>query len=231
MVKRSVSRERYVVAAIITGLIFLLGLSLGFLLNDQRVQLLTKESRLQELDFKSLQLQYLLINDLTGRSVNTCNVLRVTLEESIKSLDESLERLETYQQNTPFDSEELFMLQRLYIQDNLRYWQFAERAKNECDMEFVSILYFFSQEKCSACPDQGVILTYYKKKFGDNLLVFPIDIDMEASEPLITLVRENYDVQKYPAIVIADTAFSGRVVGQVELGAIICNGFESHPEC
>ena len=58
--KRSISLERYIIAGVITFLIFTLGLSLGFVLDQKRVSWIEETSNEQELDYKSLQLQYLL---------------------------------------------------------------------------------------------------------------------------------------------------------------------------
>ena len=57
--ERKISKEKYILAALLTLLIFSLGLTLGILLDSVRLQKSEKLSKQQEVDYGSLQLQYL----------------------------------------------------------------------------------------------------------------------------------------------------------------------------
>ena len=113
--------------------------------------------------------------------------------------------------------------------DNLNYWLFAKKTKEKCDLDVVNILYFYSEKNCQTCPDQGVILTYFKKTFGDKLLVFPIDVDYELNEPVITILKKQYDVTMYPTTIIEDQKYEG-IIHNEELKKIICDSFKYEKE-
>ena len=95
----------------------------------------------------------------------------------------------------------------------------------------LSILYFFSREFCKICPNQGVILSYFKEIFDEDILIFPIDADLKEDEPIISLLESVYDIVAYPTIIIDETAYR-RIVPKDELGKIICELYKTeHPDC
>ncbi|MBI2564871.1 hypothetical protein HYV79_02675 [Candidatus Woesearchaeota archaeon] len=231
VVQRVISSRRYLLAGVITLLIFSLGLTLGFLFDFARTKMLEQKNQIQELDYKSLQLQYLMLSSFESTN-KTCDLLRLTLDDSIKSLHQSLEKLTSYKEQTNINSEQYSILHRQYVQDNIQYWQFVLKTKEKCSFDVVPILYFFSSDLCEACPDQGVILTYFKKIFGDKVLVFPLDIDLEEKEHLLLLLRSSYGVTEYPALIIENLVLQGKVVPKNELQLIICSFFkQDQPEC
>jgi hypothetical protein len=90
----------------------------------------------------------------------------------------------------------------------------------------VTVLYFYSEEKCPQCSNMGVLLTYYKKKLDQKLLIFPINIDLEKDEKIITLLRKRYEVYSLPTIIVEDSKFEG-FLDKSELGKLICSNFQA----
>lgn len=113
--------------------------------------------------------------------------------------------------------------------DNLKYLILSKRTKEECDLDVVNIIYFYSSNYCPTCPDQGVILTYFKKIFGDKLLIFPIDVDYAEKEPMVSILLNQYGVSKYPSLIIEADKHSG-LVSNVKLKKIICDSFKNEKE-
>ena len=58
---RTISTDKYIIAGIITALIFGLGLTLGLILEDARYGLVQQVNQDQEVRYQSLQLQYLFL--------------------------------------------------------------------------------------------------------------------------------------------------------------------------
>lgn len=227
MVTRKIELKTYFTVGIITLLIFSLGIALGVIIDNERVRNIEQKSKEQELQQQSLQFQQLYISSLEAEK-SACPVFKVTLTNSLNDLGESLERLEQYSKDSNVNKKEFDFLTRDYILDNLRYWLFARKTRELCDMDFVEILYFFS-DKCNNCPDQGVILTYYKKIFKERLLVFPINVDYESEEKSIKMLRERYNVTELPAIVVKDMPYKG-VVQKEPLKEVICSSFQTEQE-
>jgi len=229
--RKKISTEKYILAAIFTALIFGLGLTLGFIFNNERVKWMQDVKNQQDIDYSSLQLQYLYLTGLK-ESGESCAVLQNALETSVSDLAYSLERFQEYKKGDTGINDQLKSIERRYILDNFKYWLFAKKAKDDCEnIDLVNILYFYSENGCSICPSQGVVLTYYKKKFGENVLVFPINVDLEKNERMITIIKSRYNITSYPSIVVGDETYKG-IMDKDELGKIICGSFKKErPEC
>ena len=222
---RQIYLRTYIIVGFISLLVFSLGFLLSVLIDDQRIVRVEKATKVQELNYKSLQFQQLYLNTLTGNT-ESCPVFELSLQSSINTLTDSLERMEAYKVSANFNHAEFSELARTYVLDNLRYWLFAKKTKELCSLDFATVLYFYSDEKCSICPDQGVILSYYKKLLGDRLLVFPINTDLEGSEASIAMLKKRYNVTSYPTIIVEESKYEG-VVSKSDLMPIVCGSFKT----
>ena len=197
---RNLSRDKYIIAGVITLGVFFLGLFLGLAIEGKRVNYIESVSRKQNLDFSSLQLQYAFIDEMSQEK--NCLAVQKTFEQNINNLESTRTRLENFDTDATLNKNEFDILKNEYILAQIRYWMLAERTRKLCGSDVVSILYFFSDEKeCLDCDRQAFILTYLKKRFKDKLLIFSFDSKFE-SEPMITLLKKTYNVTTYPTIII-----------------------------
>jgi len=204
---RTLSRDKYIIAGIITLGIFLLGLFLGLAIEGKRVNYIESLSREQNLAFSSLQLQYAFIDQLSQEK--NCIAVQKTFEDNINNLESTRIRLENFDRDATLNKAELDILKNEYILAQIRYWLLAERTKKLCGTDIVTVLYFFSDEKeCPDCEEQAFVLTYLKKKFKDKLLIFSFDSKFEA-EPMVAILKKTYNVKSYPALVIEGKLASG----------------------
>lgn len=229
MVTRRISKDKYLLAGFITFLIFALGLTLGMVLDNARLKALEYDAREQEIDFASLQFQYLYLTSIDTEG-ESCPVLRTALDKSVAELGKTLDHLEEYKKDSKINLKSYTLVGRKYLLDNLQYWFFAKKSKQKCEIDLVNILYFYSNENCEICSDQGVLLTFFKKLYGEQLLVFPIDIDLESEEPLITIMKSRYDINEYPTLVIEDTKYEG-MQNKEKLSQLICSSFKNEELC
>ena len=224
---RQIYLRTYVAVGFIAFLIFSLGFLISAQIDNERISRVERDTQLQELNYKSLQFQQLYINTLTNNT-ESCPVFELSLQSSINTLTDSLERMEAYKSSATFSQDEFDDISRTYVLDNLRYWLFAKKTKELCSLDFVTIMYFYSDTNCGICPDQGVVLSYFKKMFGDRLLVFPINADLEGTEASIPMLQKRYNVTEYPTIIVGEEKYSG-VISKSELLPIICSSF-AHQE-
>lgn len=233
VVERKHSTYKYIIAGLLTLLVFGLGITLGMILDNERVQWLEEREDQRDLDYESLQFQYHYLSTLAKTS-ESCKVLKTTFENSVKDLDITLDKLLKYKRGSDMNTKDYERLQRRYILDNIEYWLFANQAKKECEnVDLVTILYFYSGKHCTRCSEQGVSLTHYKKIFEEKLLVFPIDIDLEELEPMITILKSQFDIidTSIPTMIIEEEKFED-VVYMEDLGKLICGSFKELPaEC
>lgn len=229
MVNRKISKEKYFLAAIITLAIFIFGLILGFVIDDWRLNFTQQSVKEQEVNYMSLQFQHLILTSLMNDN-KSCPVLHTTLNNAVKQLSRSLEEYQSYSEDTTLNAQDYLLVGRRYLLDNLRYWFLAKKSKESCNIDLVNVLYFHSLKDCSSCPDQGTILTYFKKIYGERVLIFPINTDLEEHEPLITILKSWYNITTYPSLVISDEKFEGMLSKDV-LGGIICDTFMDKSLC
>ncbi len=220
MVARKLSTKRYVVAGIITTLVFVLGVSLGIIFENARVVHNEELLKDQEASIASLQLQYFYISEMQN-SNDVCPVLTTALTDSIERLGESLEKVEQTIADNKINYNEKKRIQRIYMQDNIRYWLFSKTVQEKCNSNVLNILYFFSED-CDVCPNQGVVLSYFKKIYQDKILIFPINTDID--EDMINLIKIQFNVTTYPTLIINDQKFQG-IVKKDQLNSILCNAF------
>ena len=225
--ERKISIDKYVIAGVITFLIFALGLTLGLILEGERYDNIEEINNEEEVKYNSLQLQFLFLTSLN--SENNCPVLATTLKKAIRDLDESLSQVIAEEEGSQGSSKRKLIVQRRYIIDNLRYWLLAQESEKKCDLNIVPILYFYTEE-CESCPNQGTILTYFKKLFGERVLVFPINLNLREEESLIEIMMTQFEIEKYPSLVINNKKYEG-VVKKEQLQKIICSSLKDAEEC
>lgn len=224
---RKISKDKYIVAGVITFLIFMLGLTLGFVIEDHRYNLIEEINMEQEVEYISLQSQYLYLQAFGN--YNNCPVLSTTLKETVEDLSNSLSRVIAFEEENEISDIRKDLVMRRYILDNLRYWLLAKESKEKCNLDIVPILYFYSTD-CPSCPNQGTILTYFKQLFEEQLLVFPINLDLRNQEPMVEIMVSQFNVSKYPTLIIDNKKFEG-VVKRDQLKEVICDSLKESKEC
>lgn len=225
----SFSRRRYVLAALLTALVFSLGLFLGLFVEGQRVDFIQQQSYEQALDFSSLQLQYEYIDQLAQEG--NCEALASSFDKNINTLESTRNRLENYYQSAQANRDDFQSIRREYTLAQLNYWLFSKKYEDLCNTDSVTILFFYEDTAdCTNCDDQGFVLSYYKGIFQDSLLNFAIDAE-GTDEPMIDILKSTYNITSYPSLVVQDTKYEG-FVGRDELRDIICSEFStSHDVC
>ena len=221
---RKISTSKYIIAGILTFLIFSLGLCMGIILEEERYNWAEEINQEQDVEYLSLQLQYLFLTNLPdlqeNNSKNSCAVLTTSLQESVNDLSDSLAKIVEYEENNGLPDEKFTLLKRRYTLDNIRYWMLAEQATSKCQMDFVRILYFYTEE-CKDCPSQGTVLSYYKALLEDELLVFPIDQSLAAEEPLVQILIDLHNIESNPSVVINEDVYTG-YINKASLGPLLC---------
>jgi len=206
---RELNKKRYFIAALLTLFVFIFGLMLGLVIEGKRLQYIESVNRIEKLDYSSLQLQYAYIDQLSQEK--NCDAVSKTFERSVKSLIETSERLENYQKNANINKEEFTILKREYILAQLNYWLLAQKTKEICNRDLVTILYFYSVDKeCPNCEEQAFVLTYLKNEFKDKLLIFALD-STYTDEPMIEMLKDQYGISRYPSLIIEGNVFEGFV--------------------
>ncbi|MBS3118759.1 hypothetical protein J4417_03715 [Candidatus Woesearchaeota archaeon] len=229
MLQRKISKGKFIFAFLATCAIFALGLLLGLVIEGKRINYTNQAYQSHEVNFISSQLQYDYLLSLKDQT--SCPTVYNGLDSNLFNLDKTREKIEIYSQDNKINQEEFELLKRQYTLEELRYWFLAGHVKEVCGKGMVRILYFYSDdETCPGCGEQGFVLNYLKKKFGQQLLIFSIDEKM--NEPLIELLKGQYNVVKYPTLIIEGAkADSDNFVAKDDLLKRICYYSEDRENC
>ncbi len=185
-------------AIVISALLFTGGILTGYTINKGRLSSIEKDMREITKLVENFQLQFLFF-DVLGEN-STCPLLSATLSDINDESYEIGSKLTSYGSESEIqDYNEYMDLKKEYSRLLVGYWLLANKLKRSCRSDTKTIIYFFSK-KCSRCDDQGFILTYLKRKYKENLLIFALDADLD--EPSLQTLKIHYNVTIYPSLII-----------------------------
>jgi len=199
MNRKKFNVRRYFLVLLITTMIFVSGMLLGYYLNSQKMNDL--DSLQKDLATSSLDndLQYSLIEEAPCNYVNSTLVI-----EELYVLSTKLDFMESIL--GPKNSE-VIRLKKYYSLLQIRYWLFMNKINADCHKNINTIIYFYSNEgDCPSCEEQGYILTYIRRKYP-NVQVYSFDINLNLNS--LDALKMRFNVDKAPFLVINDESFSG----------------------
>lgn len=220
---RKISYSYYLISINIVIILLILGAIIYVVVDNKRVLYKQDEYDYLDTNYLSLQLQYTLLNEIIDNPQTSCSALNSALDDSTSDLGYSLDKLLQYQKES-INDQQFENLKRKYTLDNVKYWIFAKKAKALCNLDKVIVMYFYD-EKCTICPDQGVVLSYYKTKYKENILVFPFDTTDAKKEPILKMIMSVYNITTYPTLIIGDNKYEG-IIHNEKLGNIFADEFE-----
>lgn len=215
-VKRKLSIKKYLLAFVLTIIIFSGGIVAGILLENARLQFAQQSTLEEKVNLRSLQLQQQFIQSGSA----DCPTLHKILDNSINELGRKNELIVDYEQRAILNDKEFQLQRRDYFLTEIQFYLIAKEIEQKCQKQSVKILYFYDRDKYET---QGDILGYLKKRFGPDLLIFSFDVEF-IEEPMIHILLTSYNITTFPAIVIEDTIFEGHKKVE-ELKAEICKTF------
>lgn len=220
-----IKKRRYVLAGILTVMVFVLGLLLGLVIEGKRVELVQDASEEAKVAISSLQLQYAFIDQLS--QIGNCADFMNAFGKNVENLETARIKLSNYQEQSTVNRKEFDLLYRNYITSQVQYLLLSMKAKKLCNSDTVSVQYFFSKD-CKSCDDQSFILTFLKQKFGQRLFIFGFDTSFK-SEPLLNLMVSAYNVTDFPTLVIENRKYAG-FMSNDNLTSTICGLYEAAPD-
>lgn len=127
---RKINKRLYLVAAGITAVIFLFGLSVGIVIESERVDYVEGNKEKERVDYESLQVQYLYLSYLsTSERNDSCEAFTATLNRYIKRMDDTRLKLEDYIQKGNVYTEDFQLLKREYIQSQMNFLILSKKQK------------------------------------------------------------------------------------------------------
>ena len=187
-----------IIAIIITTLLFMGGVFTGLTISKQKLG--TLEERMLDIttDIQNFQLQFLFFDVLGDKAA--CPLLSATLADINQDSYDVGIRLTNYDPNKELEAlEDYTTLKKEYSRLLIGYWLLSNKLGDSCEEGTNTIVYFYS-ENCVDCDNQGFVLDYLKRKYGNRVLIFALDADLD--EPSVQTLKEYYQIEKYPGLII-----------------------------
>lgn len=189
---------------------------------EETLEFLENYVRVLDSNLKNMQLEQLFVETLTHDDL--CRFSTITMNDLVQELGVYWSmlpsRLEEYERNNVL-SEQYLELKDQYTLLSIRAWILARNNYKKCNTDLVPGLYFYSVE-CPECIEQGEELDKLKSEFanmGKDFIVFTVDSASTSS--LIKHLKDYYNINSTPAVVINDVTFQGRLFSVGELAGAL----------
>lgn len=188
-------------AAIITLIVFSLGVGLGYLLENSRISEIQKEFKQVEIEWADAKLQNLYYFQLLNPSY--CDsAIRSNLEFADRIYQQGL-KLEQYEKSNKL-SDEMFYEKQRYALLKLEFWMNSIILKEKCNAKYNNVVYFYKDKptitEASSQDTQSKILTELKNKYAEKVMLIPLPIDMNIVT--INIILDTYTIEEAPTIFI-----------------------------
>lgn len=216
--ERTISTKKYLLAFVLTLIIFAGGIFIGVLFENVRLSYSQQTILNEKVNLRSLQLQQ---NYIDSRLAD-CTTLNHILEVNINELGKKMAEVIDYEKRALLNSEEFNLQLQDYFLTEIQFLLTSQEIDKKCDKKNLKILFFYDEDKYDT---QGDILGYLKKIFGARMLIFSFDSNFK-QEPMINILLTSHKITSFPTVVIEGKAYQGhREVG--ELMEIVCKEFGS----
>lgn len=198
---RGARTRSYVVAFLITALLFATALYASEYFNSRRVADIQTTQDNISIDILSLETQFDLLAEHSCQDISENSVL----SSEIQPLAQRLSYLEGQQS---VDKQEVLRLKRYYSLLEIKDYLLMQQVAQKCALKPVFILYFYSNAgDCEDCEAQGYALTGLSEKYPP-LRVYSFDYNLGLSA-LQTLIDIHDVKDELPALVINGKTYYG----------------------
>ena len=196
-----ISVKIYVKAAILTAMVFIAGIAIGWYLDESRISFV--QSKLDELQisFSNLALEEEFYNVMKFDKDSLCRIYIQKANELALQAGKLGSYLETFREVNRFSLYDIEKLKEKYFVLNLQLWLYMKRLREECDYNATTILFFYtSAQRCNDCIAQGIVLDQLKKKMPEKYMIFALDVDSKLG--IVNAIKTYFNVTTVPTIII-----------------------------
>ncbi|MBI2523058.1 hypothetical protein HYW19_01590 [Candidatus Woesearchaeota archaeon] len=198
----------FIIAAVITVMLFISIYSFNLFLNTQRERVVVE--RMKDVLEEYQEIQALsLMSDVFGKDM-TCLSLESRLAQMDKTLWDTGVKIDRYREATEkFITDPFYLDQkRKFNRNEIIYFSLLQNMKQWCTFNQTTILYFYKKkEECPWCDAQAFVLTDLNKEIDSEIAIFSFDSDLGL--PSIRTLELFYKIDSYPCTVIEDSTYCG----------------------
>ena len=196
--KRELSVNLYIIALVVTVVIFCLGIYVGMVIDESAKANVDSELKALEQDLYLSRIMLLMEEDTTS----FCPIYSEKLESvngQRQLIGDRLEYLETVR--GVYDEE----MKERYFYLEMENYLLMDKMSRECGGEFVPVLFFYERDGETSLS-QGEVLNQLRAAYP-QVKVFSFDGNMDTA--IVSVLKEKYLVSSYPAVVFNGTRLVG----------------------
>jgi thiol-disulfide isomerase/thioredoxin len=223
MVKRSVEWKTYLIIGIITFIFFLSGIMTGIFLSKTKVDTLVEQVDQFRTNIRETETMMLFMS-LYGKEA--CDMIYGQLDALGKESEEIRKEVAFYETTEKLEDPSYLSLKKDYMSVMLMHWLYQEKANIDCRMNSTIILFFYSNQRCEICKDEGTILTYLKQKYTNKIAIFTFDVDLDIT--MIDYLGKLYDfeIKENPVLIINGEKYE-KFLNRNDIEKILCEKNET----
>ena len=197
---RKIDFQKYILAFLITLGIFATAFYISATLNNKRFSELQNLKEELKIDTLSLEIQFSILEAALCENLDKSFL--------VADLHNMGRKLEYMGRNLGSEHPEVINLKKHYSLLQIKHWALVKKANQQCELNLVPILYFYSdEERCPDCQRQGFVLTYLREKYP-NLRIYSFDYDLDLSA--LEVLKSIYSLKPdFPIVVIKDEVYYG----------------------
>jgi len=182
---------RYFLSLIVTILLFILIFTITSSVAYYTYQTVSFQNNAIQEDIQELDL---ILNELSCDSE--------LLFESSKKLEDSGIKISILEESFGENDERVLEQKKLYSELEIKHFEIVNQLNNRCDVEFITILFFYSNLDPFADPSayMGYILSMFKYENPFRVMIYSFDIDLNSES--IKDIKETYNITGVPITVI-----------------------------
>lgn len=199
--RTKIDTKKYVLAFVITALVFLGALAVSNRFSEKRLtEIKAIESNIS-LDILASETQFALLKESSCKAVDH----RTAFSEELNNLAQKLSYME---ENLGENNVEVIGLKKYYSLLQVKDYLLVGKINEKCGIKPITIIYFYSNTgDCGDCKREGYVLTKLREEFPE-LRIYAFDANLDLS--VVKTMKSIYSIKgTLPALVIWDEAYYG----------------------
>ena len=199
MITKDMQWSKYIIAAVITLFVFMVGIYAGSYTSNLKFESLYDLQNKIRSETIGTELQYQIVSD------NPCSIFEPSLfTEDLNKIGSRLTEMES---QLGVDNKAVISLKEYYHLLEVRHFLFMKQALKECKNDYGLVLYFYSNAgDCQDCQEQGYVLSYINK-MEPAFNIYSFDVNIE--NPALKTLKKYYNITVVPSIVVNEKAYQG----------------------
>ncbi len=199
--KRKISIKIYVLAFIISTIIFAVGIYVGTTI--EKMNLAGIKEEMQMISDKIWNMENLLFSQ---ESVIFCNIYTQELLEINEEREKVSEKVKYLDEKGIMDEN----LKDKYLLLQIKSYLLHKKIDDICFGNTTFVLYFYSSKNCAICNQQNIELNkVHDTEIAKEKMIAIYDLDCDTRSTIIEVFKIKYNITDYPTFIINDKKLVG----------------------